>query len=85
MGLASPLQADINSDKEKLVESTKTVPTYKEERKNKVEENKGIGKYTAQNHTHENEWGIIQEKKGRGRGIGMHSRESLVQKTLANQ
>lgn len=31
------LQADINSDKEQLVESTKIVLTYKEERKNKVD------------------------------------------------
>lgn len=28
--------------------------------------------------------GVIQEKKGGGRDIGMHSRESLVEKTFAN-
>lgn len=76
LGLASLLHADVNSNKEKLVESTKIVPTYKEERKSKVEENKAIEKYAAQNHTH--------EKKGGGRDIGMHSRESLVEKTFAN-
>lgn len=57
LDLASLFHADINSDKEKLVESTKIVPTYKEERKSKVEENKAIDKYAAWNHTHENEWG----------------------------
>ena len=33
--------------------------TYKEERKTKIEENKGIEKHAAQNYPHGNEWGLI--------------------------
>lgn len=53
------LHANINRDKGQLGESLKVVPTYKEERKTKIEENKGIEKHAAQNYPHGNEWGLI--------------------------
>ena len=53
------LHANINRDKGQLGESLKVGPTYKEERKTKIEENKGIEKHAAQNYPHGNEWGLI--------------------------
>lgn len=49
--LARLLHADISRDMEQVVESTKLVPTCKEERKNEGKDNKGIGKCNAQNHS----------------------------------
>lgn len=70
---------------EQLVESTKIVPTCKEERKNEVKDNKGIVKYNAQNHSNGNEREIIPEKKDVGGRTQTHSRKSLVGKVFANQ
>lgn len=79
------LHADVNRDMEQLVESTKIVPTCKKKRKSKVKENKGIVKYMASNHSHENVQGTIQEKIEVGGGIETHSRKRLVEEVFANQ